>query len=292
VSFLARLDLIRRLKAEGLIHRWGALVTADFFNDESLIRAAKEAGCYSLFSGLESFDTATLRRFNKKQNTLLPQVAAIERSLEAGIVFNYGLMADLYRRRISEIREEIEYIVSNPRITLPSFVTLPIPLLGTPYFRECARSQRLLPNVRLRDMEGSVLVMETLDPLGEAAAFVCELQSFSGYRLRMARHAAAFIKRYRSKLPLDGLFLATTGVGLLGLRALTTAPRSAIAHTVGRRPPARTHVASSERLDALYRPPFRIDARWAENYEPLMVTDGAGRVTDTVAEEALGRIGV
>jgi hypothetical protein len=288
-AFRARLALLGRLRSEGVIHRWSALVTEDFFREPALLKEAKAAGCFSLFSGVESFDGETLRRFNKRQNTLSPQADTIRRCLEAGVVFSYGLMADLATRTVADIRAELEFIFDSPELTLPSFVTLPIPLLGTPYFRECADAGRLLPNIRLRDMEGSTITIETRDPLPSAAMFVRDLQTFRGYRRRMARHTAGFARRYGRSLPLDGLVLATSGAALLGLRPLVTAPGSTLRSLRGRKGRARTHIATTEIMDSLYTPPFRIDGRWGTYYEPTMVTDSRGRVTDLIAAEVLDR---
>jgi hypothetical protein len=186
-------------------------------------------------------------------------------------------------RGVADLRAELEAVIATPEITLPSFVTLPVPLPGTPYFRECVREGRFLPSVKLRDLEGSTITLQPRDPLPAVAEFVAGLQSFAGYRGRMARHSAAFIRRYRRSLTPWQLFLATSGSLTLGLRAAATGPR-----TLLRRPVAcavRTHVATTEALDAVYTPPFRIDARWEQLYAPTMLTGADGSLHDNVVRD-------
>jgi len=72
--FLARLELIADMRARGWFESFGALVTSDFFLRDENLELARRAGCEVLFCGLESFDTATLQRFDKLQNTVVPQV--------------------------------------------------------------------------------------------------------------------------------------------------------------------------------------------------------------------------
>src|SRR5215510_7019464 len=97
-QFLARLDLLHELRRRGQFRGWSALVTSDFFFDDRNLERAREAGCVALFSGVESFDDAWLARNNKLQNTRVPQVELIRKTLEAGIVFLYGLVLDVTTR--------------------------------------------------------------------------------------------------------------------------------------------------------------------------------------------------
>jgi hypothetical protein len=285
-SWDARLALLGGLHREGVLPRWGALVTGDFFAGGTLVERVREAGCFSLFSGVESFDPATLARFRKRQNASLSQAEVIKDCLERGVVFSYGLMADVAERRVADLRAELEAVMATPEITLPSFVTLPVPLPGTPYFRECVRQGRFLPSVKLRDLEGSTITLQPRDPLPAVAEFVAGLQSFAGYRGRMARHSAAFIRRYRRTLSPWQLFLATSGSLTLGLRAAATGPRTLLRGPAAGT--ARTHIATTEAVDAVYTPPIRIDARWEHLYAPTMLTDMNGDLHDDVVRD-LGR---
>jgi radical SAM superfamily enzyme YgiQ (UPF0313 family) len=92
--FLQKLDLLRELGKEGLVPGWIALVTSDFFSDSENLSRAHEAGCIGLFTGVESFDSDQIKLYNKRQNILLPQIGMIKACLDAGIVFQYGLIFD------------------------------------------------------------------------------------------------------------------------------------------------------------------------------------------------------
>ena len=54
-------------------------------------------------------------------------------------------MVDVTSRSLADLRRELHFITGTPEITIPAFVTLSIPLLGTPYFYECLRNRSLLP---------------------------------------------------------------------------------------------------------------------------------------------------
>ena len=170
--FHRRIDLLKELRAAGQFRNWAALVTNDFFNKQENLTLAKESGCELLFSGVESFDPVWLRSFNKLQNTSLPQVEMISRCLNTGIIFCYGLMLDLTTRTIADVRRELEFITGTPEISLPAFITLSIPILGTPYFYECLNDRTILPETKLRDMDGITIVQKTLDPIDEVVEFV------------------------------------------------------------------------------------------------------------------------
>ena len=136
-SFAERVEVAGEMWRAGQMTGWGGLVTSDFFFKESNVKMAVDAGCLTLFTGVESFDQDWNVQHNKKQNSVRPQVEIIRGALEAGIVFMYGLMIDLSTRTIANVREEIEVILDTPDITLPTYLSMPIPIPVTPYFYEC-----------------------------------------------------------------------------------------------------------------------------------------------------------
>jgi hypothetical protein len=278
--FLARLELLRDLWKRGQFDGWGAGVTGDFFLDEDNLRRAREAGCGVLFSGLESFDADWLRRNNKAQNTRLDPVEPIRRTLEAGIAFSYGLVFDVTTRRLADIRRELDFIVGTPEITLPAYLSVTVPMLKTPFFYDCLRDRLLLPNTRVRDLDSSTLSLRPLDPLDEVAAFVRDLQTFRGWRRHVPGHMAAFARRYRSSLTPVSLALALSGAALLCAPVAASGPT----RWRGLRVP-RTHVSSTDILDAVYEPAFRIDSRFAHYFTPTRLTDARGELAEEVAAD-------
>jgi hypothetical protein len=103
-------------------------------------------------------------------------------------VFVYGLVLDPTTRRIDDLRNELAGIVDDPSITLPAYCSVTIPLLGTPFFYDCLDAGRLLPSTRVRDLDGTTVSLQPLDPLPDVAAFVRAVQSFDGLRARVLRH--------------------------------------------------------------------------------------------------------
>jgi hopanoid C-2 methylase len=283
--FKAKLELINEMRSAGQFNEWGALVTNDFFRREDNLRLIRGAGCELLFSGLESFDNEWLRNFNKLQNTSAPQVDMVRRSLEAGVVFAYGLIVDVTSRRIADLRRELDFITNTPEITLPSFVTLSIPILGTPYFYECLDRKVLLPLTKLRDMDGTTIMQRPLDPIEEVIKFVRDIQSMKGYRRRILKHAAAFTRIYHSKLTKMQMILALGNGLLVSAQPLTTSLTSL--GWIKARPKQRTFISTTEPLDHMYTPAFRVEPKFANYFQPTMVTDKRGELHQDMLESGL-----
>jgi hypothetical protein len=275
------------MRQQKQFQHWGALVTNDFFLRHDNLRVVKEAGCELLFSGLESFDNDWLRNFNKLQNTTAPQIEMISKSLNAGIVFAYGLMVDVTTRSVSDLRRELRFITGTPEITLPSFVTLSIPLLGTPYFFECLDRGSLLPETKLRDMDGTTILQRPLDPINEVVKFVDDVQSFRGYRSRALKHAAAFTHLYRSKLNAMQLMFAL-GSGLMVCAQPLTGSLAGLGW-IRHRPKRRTYISTTEPLDHMYTPAFRVDSRYESYFHATMVTDKSGALHQDMIDSGVLR---
>ena len=240
-----------------------------------------------LFSGLESFDNDWLRNFNKLQNTTAPQVEMITKSLNAGVVFAYGLMVDVTSRSVSDLRRELHFITGTPEITVPSFVTLSIPLLGTPYFYECLQRKSILPETKLRDMDGTTVLQKPVDEISEVVKFVDEVQSLKGFHGRIVKHAAGFMQRYRTKLTKMQLLLAL-GNGLLICAQPVSTSFSGLGW-IKARPKPRTYISTTEPLDHMYTPAFRVDSRFESYFKPTMVTDKQGELHEDIINGGLQR---
>ena len=284
--FLAKLQMLRELWKQRAFGGWAALVTQDFFaRDENLV-LARESGCMALFSGVESFDGEVLRRFGKHQNLLLPQVQTIRKCLDAGIVFQYGVIFDVSTRSLADIRDEIGFITGTPEITLPAFMNLTIPILRTPYFYECLDEGRFLPNTKLRDMDGNTLVLRPRDPIPEVVRFLEDMPMLRGYRRRVARHLVGFYRRYRRRLSLPQMISAVGNGALLCLPAIAHHHGALFrrSHDGAR----RTYVTTNEPVGPLYTPFFPVDRRYERYFQPTMITDGDGGLAPEVAADLLG----
>jgi hypothetical protein len=281
--FKARMALLKELYEQGKFGGWAALVTADFFTNASNLSLARASGCIGFFSGVESFSRAQISAFNKKQNLVLPQEEIIRSCLEAGLVFHYGLIFDLVEQRIDDLLAETDFIVANPRITLPSFLGFAIPLLGTPLFDRRLREGQFLPNVRLRDMDGRSLVCHPEDSLEKAIAFAARMDKGLISKRKLAAHAWQFFRRYRTTLSKWGL------VSGLGNAWAMSYPRFGSNGRDGIRPGGdgcRSYLASSEPLGSLYRPRIRIAEAYRGHFEPLYVTDPDGQLHHELIDDA------
>jgi radical SAM superfamily enzyme YgiQ (UPF0313 family) len=285
-DFRARIGLIKEMHRTGQFKSWAALVTNDFFRKRENVRLVKDAGCEFLFSGVESFDSEWLRGVNKLQNTGPAQMELITDCLQQGVVFSYGLIADFTTRTIDDFRREFEFILSNPEVTLPSYVALPIPILGTPYFYESLEQRRILPNIKLRDMDGATVLENPLDPIGKLAKFLADdvVQTFNGYRRRVLSHSGRFARVYRKDLTRMQLVFATGGSLMQCAHGLSLS--TGLLRRFGKDAP-RTHVSATEPLDRVYTPAFRLDSRFERYFRPTMVTDQNGQMHDDLIDSGL-----
>ncbi len=281
--FLDRLELIKELQAQGEFGSWTALVTDDFFLKSENLTLAREAGCLGLFSGVESFDVSELRRFNKLQNTRLPQIEHIRSCLATGMVFTYGLMFDFTVRRVADCRSELDTILDTKDISLPSFISVAIPMLGTPTFYEALDQGMFFPATKLRDLDGRTQVLQPLDPLEEVLPFLRELANLSNHRIRVLRHLMAFAWHYRKTLSAHSLLTMTVANLMPAFPALMSPPTRLLGNV--RRLNRRTFLSTTEPLDSPYRPAFRVDSRYQEYFQPTMVTDSRGCLAEELVED-------
>jgi radical SAM superfamily enzyme YgiQ (UPF0313 family) len=285
-GFGARVGLIKKMHQTGQFKSWAALVTNDFFSKRENVRLVKDAGCEVLFSGVESFSSEWLRGVNKLQNSGAAQMDLITECLKMGVVFSYGLIADFTTRTIDDFRRELEFILGTPEVTLPSYVALPIPILGTPYFYNSLAQRRMLPNTKLRDMDGSTVLEKPLDSVRKLAKFLADdvVQTFNGYRLRVLRHSGRFAFIYRKELTKMQLAYATGSSLTQCAHGLSLSLRPL--RRLGKDAP-RTHVSSTEPLDRVYTPAFRIESRFERYFRPTMVTNQNGQLHDDLIDSGL-----
>jgi len=190
---------------------------------------------------------------------------------------------------VADIQAELEFVTRSSDITLPTFVVLPIPFPRTPFFRDLAAAGRLLPGTRLRDLDGTTLCFQPVDPLDEVARFAHGLQTLRGHRWNVLRHSLGFARRYRGKLRLRQHAVALArDLAASGLPSLVSAGASPLRALLGRRGAARTHVSTTEPLDRLYTPAFPVDPRYRDWFEPTTIVGARGELTPELAGQLLG----
>ena len=280
---LARFALLKELHDSGYICKWGAEVTCDFFLEDQNLELAVESGCGGLFCGVESFDQATLTNFRKQQNTCMPQVELIQKSLQANIPFHYGLVFDLTTRTIDDLAAEWDFILRTPEIPLPSFVTLAIPLMKTPMFNECLANDRFLPNLRLRDLDGSTITLKPRNKLSEAVRFLERVKNLNGDKLKIIKRIKQFYRIYQNRLPIRNIALSQYGAFLLSAPKLSTLqinPNNGWPNPFKRDP--RTFIGANAPLDTVYRPAFPIAPPYRHYFEPTPFTDSEGKICEAL----------
>ena len=280
-AFFARLEVMKQLHQQKKLHGWSALVTADFFKDRQNLRRVKEAGCIGFFSGVESFNPSQISAFNKKQNLIVPQFQMIQDCLEEGLVFHYGLVFDLYEQKVSDIEAELDAVLRNPFITLPSFLSLAIPLLGTPLFRQRLAQGALLPNLKLRDMDGRSVMTRTLDSCETATHFAARMDRGLMSKAGLAKHAWSLFWRYRRGLTPIAMTSAMADALAMAWPRTGSNGRDGFRQAKG----GRTYFASTESVGTLYKPWIPVDARYESFFTPLHVTDEHGKLAPDLQED-------
>ncbi len=285
-----RFTLLSRLKAEKYFLAWAALVSSEFFLGDVNLKNARDSGCVLLFSGVEAFDSEALLGFNKYQNTGQHQIALIEKCLNAGIAFNYGLVFDPATRMVANMRAELDFFLNTPEIPLPCYISFAAPLLGTSYFYDCLTHNRFLPNVKLRDIDDTTIVVKCADRMDRCVEFIKDLQYLTGYRLKVLKHAKAFYRHYRSRLPAFQMLLCLNPALMLCTPRLSLSSRPeimAVNLLQCLKKQKRTFVGSTEPLDRAYTPAFRIESRYARYFQPTMLTDAGGNLNEDLQTDLL-----
>jgi hypothetical protein len=282
-SFQDRIARVQRRREAGQFKYWSGFVTDTFFWDEDNIRLASETGCLSVFVGVESFDDSMwLKSVNKKQNSRLSQVELIERCLAGGIIFQYGLVYDPSEQSLEQMYHQLDLICDHPEIPAPNFIFMAIPFPGTPFFHDRYEKGLILPNTKMRDLEGSTLSLKPIDPLDDVVHFVRNGRNFRGYRARFLKHQARFLWHHRHTLGRDQMLLSSLTAAAILAPGSFSSP-GAIFKRKGR----RTNVSSTERIDAVYTPRLPVDSRFESWFRPTMITDANGELNPLLEEDAL-----
>jgi len=282
-SFRDRIERVQKRREQGQFKYWSGFVTDTFFWDEDNIRLASETGCLSVFVGVESFDDGMwLKSVNKKQNARLNQVELIRRCVEGGVIFQYGLVYDPTEQSLEQMYHQLDLICDHPEIPAPNFIFMAIPFPGTPFFHDRYEKGLILPDTKMRDLEGSTLSLKPIDPIDDVVHFVRNGRNFRGYRARFLKHQAKFLWHYRRSLGRDHMLLSSlTAAAILAPGSFSSPGAMFI------RKGKRTNVSTTERLDAVYTPRLPVDTRFESYFRPTKITDANGELNPLLAEDAL-----
>jgi radical SAM superfamily enzyme YgiQ (UPF0313 family) len=282
-SFRQRIECVQNRREAGQFRYWSGFVTDTFFWEEENIKLAHDTGCISVFVGVEAFDDSMwLRSVNKKQNSRWSQVELIERCVEGGILFQYGLVFDPTERTLEQMYHELELILEHPEIPAPNFIFMSIPFPGTPYFHDRYERGLILPNTRIRDLEGSTLSVKPLDDMDEVVHFVRNGRNFRGYRRRFLQHQAKFLWRYRHSLDRNQKLLSSLTAAAILAPGSFSSPGALF-----KRKGPRTNVSTTDRLDAIYTPRLAVASQYEHYFQPTQLTLANGEINPLLETDAL-----
>lgn len=277
-SFEHRVKMLGDRWRAGQFRGWAALVTGDFFKRPANLELVAQHGCLGLFSGVESLDPVVLQSFNKRQSLASDPLSLSEACAAHGIQFDYGLIFDFRQQTMAEVAAQMEELIRDHRMPLPGLVSLTIPIVGTPYFDEAIAHNRVMPHVLLSDMDGQKLVEWPQEPVEEVAAFLRGLLRMRGRKGPLLRHVVRHAWHWRRSLRAE-----LTALSLV--RPLHRfGPRIGLGSMAQMRQswqePALTHCAMTDARRLAYRPLHPMPEKFRADFEPLVVTDAHGRLTD------------
>ena len=137
-----------------------------------------------------------------------------------------------------------------------------------------------MPNLRLSDLDGQKVVEWPKEPLERVVPYVADLLRFRGRKSALLRHAVRHAWSRRSSFDVTQSMISLLGPLVRYGGSLRIGSIRQMRQTW--REPPRTYCAMSEPLSVAYRPSHRLPAKFARDFEPLYVTDAAGRVTEEV----------
>ena len=256
------------------VRGWAALVTQNILHDRALISKLAKMKCVSLFVGLESFDREVLRRYKKKQNlgrhNVIDDIVFAE---SVGIGIGYGYLFDPRMQTADAMREQIRMIGANPKLPMPTYLSVIAPLAGTDAFWEDLKNGDLAANLRLRDLDGETICYANLADSSQA------LVDFSEKIFRrpwmLVRRATIVWKTVR-RIVRAGSFnpIRWYLIGASNLHAFVWSSVSTSA--------VRTYLAGSDVLDPQYfeRPQDLTEVDRTRYFEPIYLTDPEGRPSE------------
>ncbi len=285
-DFERRVDLLGAHWRRGDFRGWGALVTGDFFKNPDNLAFVAANGCKALFSGVESFDPLVLKSFNKRHSLSSDPRTLARLCAEHGVLFDYGMMLDFTQQTVAEIDGQIDALLASTDTPLPALLSLTIPILGTPYFDEAAKMGRLMPNLRLCDLDGQKVVEWPKEPVEQVVPYVADLLRFRGRKSALLRHAVRHVWSRRSSFDVSQSMISLLGPLVRYGGTLKIGSVRQMRQTW--REPRRTYCAMTDPLSVSYRPSHRLLDKFTRDFEPLYVTDGEGRLTQEIRAGASG----
>lgn len=281
------LEMCRLLARNRRLRAWGALVTQNTMADRELIVHLARNKCRALFVGVESLDTAFLRRQNKKQNLgskggIVSDILFAE---SLGICVTYAYLFDPRIATTAEMSRQIRALVHASSLPMPAFFSMLVPLVGTEDFWESARRGELRPNLRLRDLDGeTICYSNTADADSRLSAFMRSLATRPASLISPWRLLWSTFCRIRNARALNPLLWYVMVASNFRIFSFARRYRRAV---------SRTYLGGKDSLDPQYReyPPDLTEDERCRYFDPIMITDAVGGLAEWLRAYAPGAAG-
>ena len=268
------LRVCEMLRSHPGVRGWAALVTQNVLHDRALISQLAKMKCVSLFVGVESFDREMLRHYNKKQNlsrhSVIDDIVFAE---SVGIGIGYGYLFDPRMQTADAMKEQVRMIGSNPKLPMPTYLSVVAPLAGTESFWEDLKNGDLAANLRLRDLDGETICYANLADSPQALVDFSEKIFRRPWKLvRRSTVLWKTVRRIARTRSLNPIRWYVIGASNLHAFVWSSVSTSAV----------RTYLAGSDVLDPQYseQPEDLTEADRKRYFEPIYLTDADGRPSE------------
>lgn len=132
-------EFLATIRPMGL--KWQAAVSANVVDIPGMLDLMKDAGCTSLFIGLESLSQKSIDMSNKHQNSIAKYERLCDEIHKRGIMINASFVFGLDGDTPATFRHTIDWIIKNKIETVTSHILTPYP--GTQQHAELSDSGRI-----------------------------------------------------------------------------------------------------------------------------------------------------
>ena len=134
------MELLAAIRPLGIV--WGSQCNITACEDDDFLRSAHDAGCLSLFLGIESLEQASLDAANKAFNRVEDYSRLLKKVRDAGIMPIVSMIVGLEADGPESFEKTRRFLMENKVPIAYFFILAPAP--GTPFFDRLEREGRLL----------------------------------------------------------------------------------------------------------------------------------------------------
>lgn len=151
------LELCQEMKK--LKMKWMSQCSITIADNEEVLKAVADSGCFALSFGIESISQESLMRLNKSWANVAAYQSQIKKLNQAGIDVSTEMVIGADGDTLESIRKTADFIIDN-KIVVPRFYIL-TPIPGTIFFEEMKAQKRII-NDNLYSYNGTEAVHQPL----------------------------------------------------------------------------------------------------------------------------------